>query len=56
MEIEQINKYVGSKIKDYRKSFGLSQEELAKKYLKANYQYDLDSITLSCADKSITLT
>ena len=31
MEIEQINKYVGSKIKDYRKSFGLSQEELAKK-------------------------
>ncbi|WP_141520271.1 helix-turn-helix transcriptional regulator, partial [Bacillus cereus] len=25
------NKYVGSKIKDYRKSFGLSQEELAKK-------------------------
>ena len=31
-------------------------EELAKKYLKANYQYDLDSITLSCADKSITLT
>ncbi|MCT0450801.1 XRE family transcriptional regulator [Lactococcus cremoris] len=31
MEIEQINKYVGSKIKDYRKYFGLSQEELAKK-------------------------
>ena len=31
MEIEQINKYVGYKIKDYRKSFGLSQEELAKK-------------------------
>lgn len=31
MEIEQINKYVGSKIKDYRKSFGLSQEDLAKK-------------------------
>ena len=31
MEIEQINKYVGSKIKDYRKHFGLSQEELAKK-------------------------
>ncbi|WP_204162922.1 XRE family transcriptional regulator [Lactococcus lactis] len=31
MEIEQINKYVGSKIKDYRKAFGLSQEELAKK-------------------------
>ncbi|MDR9866839.1 helix-turn-helix transcriptional regulator [Lactococcus cremoris] len=31
MEIEQINKYVGSKIKDYRKSFSLSQEELAKK-------------------------
>jgi Predicted transcriptional regulators len=31
MEIEQINKYVGSKIKDYRKSLGLSQEELAKK-------------------------
>lgn len=31
MEIEQINKYVGSKIKDYRKYFGMSQEELAKK-------------------------
>lgn len=31
MEIEQINRYVGSKIKEYRKYFGLSQEELAKK-------------------------
>ncbi len=31
MEIEQINKYVGSKIKEHRKQLGLSQEELAKK-------------------------
>lgn len=31
MEIEQINKYVGTKIKEYRKYFGLSQEELAQK-------------------------
>lgn len=31
MEIEQINRYVGSKIKEYRKYFGMSQEELAKK-------------------------
>lgn len=31
MEIEQINKYVGTKIKEYRKDFGLSQEELAQK-------------------------
>ncbi len=28
-------------------------EELAKKYLKANYQYNPDDITLYCADKSI---
>lgn len=31
MEIEQINRYVGSKIKEYRKYLGMSQEELAKK-------------------------
>ncbi|WP_270324674.1 XRE family transcriptional regulator [Lactococcus petauri] len=31
MEIEQINQYVGAKIKEYRKSNGLKQDELAKK-------------------------
>lgn len=31
MEIEQINRYVGSKIKEHRKYLGMSQEELAKK-------------------------
>lgn len=31
MEIEQINSYVGTKIKEYRTSLGLNQEELAKK-------------------------
>lgn len=31
MEIEQINQYVGAKIKEYRKNNGLKQDELAKK-------------------------
>lgn len=31
MEIEQINQYVGAKIKEYRKNYGLKQDELAKK-------------------------
>lgn len=31
MEIEQINQYVGAKIKEYRKFNGLKQDELAKK-------------------------
>lgn len=31
MEVKQINEYVGSKIKLYRNSLGLTQEELAKK-------------------------
>ena len=29
-------------------------EDLAKKYLKASYQYDPDSVTFHCADKSIS--